>query len=325
MASISKTQTGKYYCQVRVAGSKPRRKTFASFAEAEFWAQDQEFQLRQQLGDSTSPISLGDEKLRYIGLRYCRDVLGGRPSQYQTTKRIERMADHFPQPFKSINKWDVNNYRIKRLETVSTTTCRHELVLLNRLFKWVKQEFLIDIPNPCEHVSFPRPRKPNDKVVEEHELAKLIEYLPPAIVPVVELAYETAMRRSEISRLRPKHVHLEQRILSVIGGKEGDRSVPLSTRAVEILRASIERCHSHDSRIFPMAAETISQAFRRARDQAGLSRDIKFHQLRHTRCTIVARKGFNQAQMMVVTGHKDIRSVQRYTHLNAADVVKLLD
>lgn len=36
-------------------------------------------------------------------------------------------------------------------------------------------------------------------------------------------------------------------------------------------------------------------------------------------------KGFNQIQIMVVTGHKDIRSVQRYTHLNATDVVKLLD
>ena len=49
------------------------------------------------------------------------------------------------------------------------------------------------------------------------------------------------------------------------------------------------------------------------------------HQLRHTRITEVARKGFNQAQIMMVSGHKDSRSVQRYTHLNVRDVIDKLD
>ena len=44
---------------------------------------------------------------------------------------------------------------------------------------------------------------------------------------IVELAYETAMRRGEIVKLKPKHLHLEDRILSVVDGKTGDRSVPL--------------------------------------------------------------------------------------------------
>lgn len=325
MASIKKTRTGTYHCQVRIAGFKARRKTFQSREEATAWASEQEFALRRAIAERTTPATLGDETLRELGLQYCRTMLRGKSSEYQTTRRIERMATHFPQPFKEITKWDVNNYRITRLQTVSTTTCRHELVLINRLFRWVKREFLIDIDNPCEHVAFPKPRKPRDKVVEEHELKLLMKHLPPAVVPVVELAYETAMRRSEIVNLRVKHVHLNQRIVSVVDGKEGDRSVPLSTRATEILRTVMEGCYSSESRLFPMATATVSQAFQRARDQAGLSKDIRFHQLRHTRCTLVARKGFNQAQMMVVTGHKDIRSVQRYTHLNAADVVKLLD
>lgn len=44
---------------------------------------------------------------------------------------------------------------------------------------------------------------------------------------IVEIGYETAMRRSEIVKLQVKHLHLEQRLLSVVNGKEGDRSVPL--------------------------------------------------------------------------------------------------
>ena len=57
----------------------------------------------------------------------------------------------------------------------------------------------------------------------------------------------------------------------------------------------------------------------------GLSNDVRFHQLRHSRITEVARMGLNQLQIMMVSGHWDIRSVQRYTHLNVRDVVKLID
>ncbi|OAM80050.1 hypothetical protein A3840_01995 [Devosia elaeis] len=142
---------------------------------------------------------------------------------------------------------------------------------------------------------------------------------------LVELAYETAMRRSEIIKLTPRVLHLDERVLSVVDGKTGDRFVPLTTRAVTLLRAAQERCKSPDDRLFPVAAHSVSTAVRRARRAVGLDEDVRLHQLRHTRITMVARKGFNQAQIMMVSGHKDSRSVQRYTHLNVRDVIGLMD
>lgn len=44
---------------------------------------------------------------------------------------------------------------------------------------------------------------------------------------VVELAYETAMRRSEILKLTKDCLHLHDRIADVIDGKNGTSSVPL--------------------------------------------------------------------------------------------------
>ncbi|MEL6660888.1 MAG: tyrosine-type recombinase/integrase [Bacteroidota bacterium] len=77
--------------------------------------------------------------------------------------------------------------------------------------------------------------------------------------------------------------------------------------------------------MFAVAAYSVTQAVRRAREQLGLPSDVRFHQLRHSRITEVARKGLNQAQIMIVSGHRDIRSVQRYTHLNVTDVIDLID
>ena len=142
---------------------------------------------------------------------------------------------------------------------------------------------------------------------------------------IVELAYETAMRRSEIIKLTPKHLHLDSRIASVIDGKTGDRSVPLTKRALELLRASLSRCSGDDAKLFPMAPHSVSTAVRRARNKVGLDADVRLHQLRHTRITEVAKKGLNQAQLMIVSGHRDVRSVQRYTHLNVKDVLDHID
>ena len=74
-----------------------------------------------------------------------------------------------------------------------------------------------------------------------------------------------------------------------------------------------------------MAAYSVTQAVRRAREVLGMSDDVRFHQLRHSRISEVARMGLNQAQIMIVSGHKDIRSVQRYTRLNVRDVIALID
>ena len=77
--------------------------------------------------------------------------------------------------------------------------------------------------------------------------------------------------------------------------------------------------------MYPITPHSVSTAVRRARRAVGLDEDVRLHQLRHTRITEVAKKGFNQAQIMMVSGHRDVRSVQRYTHLNVRDVIDLLD
>jgi integrase len=111
----------------------------------------------------------------------------------------------------------------------------------------------------------------------------------------------------------------------VFDGKTGDRMVPLTKRAIEILSEAESRTASASDRLFPIAPHSVSTAVRRARRQLNMGEDIKLHQMRHTRITMVAKKGLNQPQIMMVSGHRDSRSVQRYTHLNVKDVIDLLD
>lgn len=323
MATIRQLPSGRFNVQVRLKNAKPLSRSFDFREEAEQWAQEQEGGLRPHQNTNAAPLTF-----LALGKRYCDTVLKGRPSREIAFNRVERIARHFSQDARAITKQDVNAYRLLRLEQVSSTTCRDELVFIHRLFRWAHREMILDrnlYPSPCMDIAIPAPNKPRSKVIERGELDRLLSVLSPTMKAIVELAYETAMRRSEIVKLTPRHLHLEERVASVIDGKTGDRDVPLSLRAVELLRRAVGACNTPESRLFPVTPHSVSTAVRRARTMLKLDPDIRLHQLRHTRITLAARKGLNQAQIMIVSGHRDVRSVQRYTHLCVKDVIGMLD
>ena len=199
---------------------------------------------------------------------------------------------------------------------------------MSRFFRFAKRGLLIDIHNPVSDIALPKPDKSSDKVISAGELRQLLNKLSPTMALIVELAYETAMRRSEILKLTTHCLHLDERIADVIDGKNGTRSVPLTIRAVELLKEAQRLAladRANKGRLFTVTPHSVSQAVRLARNKAGLDNSVRLHQLRHTRITNVAKKGFNNAQIMIVSGHRDTRSVARYSHLNAKDVLHLID
>lgn len=324
MASVRERSNGKYCVQIRLTGHKPISKTFSDYQSATEWGRRKE----EELARMKSPPEAPTHTVLTLGRRYCDTQLKGRPSRHHMLGRIERIAKHFPQPFLKIKRTDVNAYKEKRLREVSGPTVREEIQTINKLFRWAEREMIFGegaAPSPASNIALPAASKPRSRVVERTELDTLLRVLNPLMAEIVELAYETAMRRAEITKLIPRHLSLEERILVVEGGKTGDRIVPLTSRAVELLRGARERCRTPEARLYPVAPHSISTAIRRARRRTGLPEHVRMHQMRHTRITEVAKRGFNQAQIMMVSGHRDTRSVQRYTHLNVKDVIDLIE
>lgn len=320
MATIRRLPSGKFNAQIRNKGLPRRSRSFDTLGEAQAWTKAQV----PSFAESTqATLTMSD-----LALRYCSSQLMGKPSRHMMLEKMERVAKSFPQPFISITRSDVNAFRLARMTQVSGPTVREDLQVINKLFRWAEREMVFGeavLPSPAKNIALPPPCKPRSRVIEKAELELLMTALPDSMKVLIEVAYETAMRRSEIVKLTPRVLHLQERSLSVIDGKTGDRIVPLTTRAVELLTVAQERCKTPDDRLFPVAPHSVSTAVRRARRAVGLDEDVRLHQLRHTRISMVARRGFNQAQIMMVSGHRDSRSVQRYTHLNVRDVIDLLD
>ena len=151
------------------------------------------------------------------------------------------------------------------------------------------------------------------------------------------LQLETAMRRSEsLNHTSWKDVDLNKRTMKLVETKNGEeRTVPLSTRAVKVLQSIPRRI---SGRIFGNKPNSMTRAFIRAREKArqrhieerhqrGEAPDpdflvnLRLHDIRHEATSRLFELGtLNMMEVSAITGHKDLKSLKRYTHLNAEEL-----
>jgi len=129
------------------------------------------------------------------------------------------------------------------------------------------------------------------------------------------------MRRGELLSIEWSDVDLDRRTIHLENTKNGSpRTVPLSTRALEIC-TTIPRDIS--GRVFPIHKQAVRGLWLRACKRANIE-NLHFHDLRHEATSRFFEKGLNVMEVAAITGHKDLRMLQRHTHLRAEDLAKKL-
>lgn len=209
---------------------------------------------------------------------------------------------------------------------LTPSTVKRDLVLLGHVFEVARKEWGIYVHNPVRDIKLPADNRPRDRRLRAEEEACLLEACRearnPWLLPIVQLALETAMRQGELIRLCWEHIDLNRCTAHLPDTKNGDaRTVPLSSTAVRVLRALPRSLHSP---AFPgLTTEAVKRAYIRAVRRAGI-RNLRFHNLRHEATTRLFEKGLNIMEVASITGHKDLRMLRRYTHLKAEDLAKKL-
>jgi integrase len=91
-------------------------------------------------------------------------------------------------------------------------------------------------------------------------------------------------------------------------------AVGLTPHAVELLH---KLPRSTSGQVFPITADAFKSAFNRARIRAGLGH-FRFHDTRHERISSLVEAGWSDTQVMAQSGHRDPKSLKRYTNLRTA-------
>jgi integrase len=326
VATLRKRSNGHWQARVRKA-NQSITKTFINKADAERWAKQTEVEL-----DKGSFVNLGlAERTTFAEIieRYIAEVLptmrGGK-ADYIRLKALAR------RPIAKLNMVSLTpqkiaQHRDERLKEIAPATVIRELSYFSSIISFARKEWSININNPVALVARPKNPQGRCRILDATETNALFEALKPTgrrsiwMLPLVNLALETAMRRSELLGLRWEHIDLVRRTIFLQLTKNGtSRTVPLSTHAIQILT---QMPRNLDGRVFPVTHEVVSQAFNRARKQAGI-KDVRFHDLRHMAITRLAEKLPNLIELSAVSGHKSLAMLKRYYHPSAEQLATKL-
>ena len=211
--------------------------------------------------------------------------------------------------------------RDERLQKVKSGTVHADLMLFRKVFKTAIGQWGYGLlSNPVEQIQLPPPHKSRQRrlVSDEKErfLTAALSQRNIYIASIIELAIERGMRRSEILKLRWCDVDLENGFTSLCDTKNGeDRRVPLTRKCIEVLKTVLQT----DEKVFPISATYLRLAWNRARKKTDVT-DLRFHDLRHETVSRFFEMGMSVPEVALISGHKDVRQLFRYTHLNPSNV-----
>ena len=339
MATIrQRSSTKKYEVQIRRDGWPNVTRTFTKAADARAWAAVIESEIERGVfidRTEAEKNTLGDLLQRYLAEVSCQKK-GHASERY----RLVSLQNDSIAKYKvaGLSGKLMAEWRDKRLKEVSGSTVNRDLNLISHVINVARKEWGIHVDNPISMIRRPaenRARKRRLAPGEEERLLTELELTArsengtyeaggthnPWMLPLVVVALESAMRRSELLALRWSDVFLSERFVRLHDTKNGDsRDVPLSTRAYMVLE-SLPRHIS--GKVFPTTGDAVKKAFTRAVERAGLG-DFHFHDLRHEATSRIAEKLDNVLELSAVTGHKTLTMLKRYYHPRARDLARKL-
>jgi integrase/recombinase XerD len=154
---------------------------------------------------------------------------------------------------------------------------------------------------------------------------------------MLEMLYATGCRVTELSMLKLRDLHLDERYCVCHGKGDKQRVVPLGKKAVAAVQDYLERERPTlaarqtvpsvflllSTRGARLRRERIWELIKRYAKQAGCSPDLSPHSLRHSFATHLLAGGADLRQVQEMLGHASIATTQIYTHVDHSRLKKV--
>ncbi|MCF8014673.1 MAG: site-specific integrase [Chromatiaceae bacterium] len=215
------------------------------------------------------------------------------------------------------------------------TINRHLATLGAVLTACVKQWHWLQI-SPLQQVAKGSENNAGTRYLSEDELQRLLaacrESESPDLLLAVLLSITTGARQGEILKLRWKDIDLQAGVVQVrvdneTSTKGGIRSLPIAAQVLPLLQARKKQRQqgkvtplNDDGLLFPSRVSDKQPVQLRTPWETALRRakieHFRWHDLRHSCASFLARNGASLLEIGNVLGHKSANTTKRYAHLS---------
>ncbi|MDX2092499.1 MAG: tyrosine-type recombinase/integrase [Kofleriaceae bacterium] len=230
-------------------------------------------------------------------------------------------------PITSIANPHVMRWRDEQSTQFAPRTVNGNLTCMSSAFSYFKRMKWIPT-NPCHGVPHvPTPERPYVWIQTREEMTKLLIACPRGIREIATVALGTGMRLDEVLHLHWADVDIERRLISVHRGRQGTvksgrvRHIPILDALLPFLR---EQALQRDGATLvftgeqgkPRTKPSVWFPFKQAVERAGLPKELRFHDLRHTFASHWVLDGGDIFRLSKILGHSNVTITQKvYAHL----------
>ena len=223
---------------------------------------------------------------------------------------------------------------------VKANTTSRELSSLKRFYRFLLRQGKIQA-DPSLNINAPKlprnlPHNLTEKDVEV--LLKTPDVKQPMGLrdrTMLEVLYASGLRVSELVNLKVSQVSLSTGVVRVMGKGGKERLAPLGEEALswidcymvearlKLLGEKVSEALFVTTRGSAMTRQAFWHLIRRHAIQAGISKPLSPHTLRHAFATHLLNHGADLRVVQLLLGHSDISTTQIYTHVASARLKQL--
>jgi integrase/recombinase XerD len=255
---------------------------------------------------------------------YCRDVT-----------RLATFAEAHDAPEPGLVTPDLLSRFVFHLKDLGleATSIRRQVSAIRSYFRFLVGEQRL-AHDPSERLQTPKRWRTLPTVLSVAEVEALLN-VPNTDTPLgwrdralLEAAYATGARVSELVGLTLQDVHFDDALVRILGKGGKERIVPVGRRALGAVavylrqvRPSLDRGATR-GRLFlnarggPLSRVGAWSLIRRAARDAGLTKRVSPHTLRHSFATHLLEGGADLRAVQEMLGHSDLATTQIYTHVD---------
>ena len=216
---------------------------------------------------------------------------------------------------------------------LATTTIGRQISAIRTYFKFLVGEGLA-ARDPSERLESPKRWRTLPAVLSVPEVEQLLQ-APNTDEPLairdramLEFAYATGVRVSELVALKLQDILFEDGVARVFGKGAKERLVPVGRRALGAvslyareIRPTLDRGHGRgvlflNARGTPLSRVGAWGVIKANARRAGLAKRVTPHTLRHTFATHLLEGGADLRAVQEMLGHVDLATTQLYTHID---------
>lgn len=222
-----------------------------------------------------------------------------------------------------------------RDQGLAPTSIRRAVAAIRTYFAFLLTDGLLE-HDPSEHLDVPAAWRRLPEVLGRDEVGRLLQAPDPADRlfwrdrALLEFAYASGVRVSELITVGVRDVDLEERFAIVMGKGSKERLVPLGRPAADCVRVYLRELRPVldrggtrgpgtlflNARGAPLTRMGVWKILRKHVERAGIERRVTPHTLRHTFATHLLEGGADLASVQEMLGHADIATTQIYTHVD---------